>query len=807
MAGAQPTVNVSPDFKRIHEHHRNPKLCERCACWDDLTHMVSYTAQQYEELGIGQHNFWHNFWGSESQQSSLPTSLDLSQVDFHPLLDIAKSRGCVVCRMLYDGILSDDAEATSSSIILWRLWPQSLLAQDMLDSQYVKRRPGAWTENFLLSFFIVDTNVGHGEPPKLEPHYVGVELSYTSLYHGLEDAKLWDRRYVNTESVKRWLLECKTTHPEMCSQNVFRPRVLPPGFRLIDVSKEIVVEPQEPIDDYVALSYQWATATADVGRDIMLLRDNLEELQTPGSLTANRLPEVIQDAMQFCRDIGQRYLWVDRLCIFQDSEDEDGSKRHQVEAMDAIYWLATLTLVACADGIGTGLPGASSRPRQNINTQWSFSQHKRPLYFFEPPPAKEIIQRSSWNTRGWTFQECWISRRRIFFGANYALLTCFYYNRGEELLSRNWHLSHPRDWGTAFADVRKNPALAKYRFTDPVDHYRTAVQNYTSRSLGLANDILLAFLGVNKLINEKLQTTSLFGLPKKHLLGTLIWFRVGVPSPDTKGCVPPDIPSWSWASGLGRVHYFELLKNCVGNLVRFWYSENRMVYEVVEATCWFDGVWVNGGRRRPTIPDSLSLDDEVQRFQENTDLINRQYKISDSRIWETCPHRPLEAINRRQISDESRTLALQNPGCLVFNTTGAFLTVKVREAAVLVHHSRSEYDIGVKGAKSFNILSDEGITIGATIGETFPQNHKLNLATNESFKCHVIVLGACLTPTHQVKAENPLADPALGEGITWCLLVMLVERSGHLSSRLAIGMVNASAWEMVKPTWQTIFLV
>ncbi|KAI0186957.1 heterokaryon incompatibility, partial [Xylaria flabelliformis] len=183
-------------------------------------------------------------------------------------------------------------------------------------------------------------------------------------------------------------------------------RRLPPGFRVIDVWRECVVLEPKKFCEYVALSYQWAAATtADETRQkIKLNGDNwLEKL---GCMLLDRLPEVIEDVIQSCRDIEQKYLWADHLCIFQHGNVAEKSKQEQINGMDAIYWLATLTLVAGANGVGVGLPGASSRPRSSLdNHSWEFlgrSDHPG-SYFSEP--SYEVANSSSWNTRGWTFQE------------------------------------------------------------------------------------------------------------------------------------------------------------------------------------------------------------------------------------------------------------------------------------------------------------------------------------------------------------------------------------------------------------------
>jgi hypothetical protein len=58
------------------------------------------------------------------------------------------------------------------------------------------------------------------------------------------------------------------------------------------------------------------------------------------------LPLSIQDAIYLTRQIGERYLWVDSLCIIQDDPED---KAAVIPEMGAIYGNAYLTIVA-ADG-------------------------------------------------------------------------------------------------------------------------------------------------------------------------------------------------------------------------------------------------------------------------------------------------------------------------------------------------------------------------------------------------------------------------------------------------------------------------
>jgi hypothetical protein len=49
--------------------------------------------------------------------------------------------------------------------------------------------------------------------------------------------------------------------------------------------------------------------------------------------------------MKLVSELGGTYLWVDRLCILQD---DDNDKAQQIPRMDSIYSLAELTIIAAS---------------------------------------------------------------------------------------------------------------------------------------------------------------------------------------------------------------------------------------------------------------------------------------------------------------------------------------------------------------------------------------------------------------------------------------------------------------------------
>lgn len=173
-----------------------------------------------------------------------------------------------------------------------------------------------------------------------------------------------------------------STDWNMCTQDV----------RVIDVERRCVsLLPDKA--DYVALSYVWGS---DRTKHAELTTANLPVLEAPGSLASGQLPRTLEDSIECCRRIGQKYLWVDRLCIVQDDTAENMAV--QLEQMFAIYHQASFTLVTLAgEDASYGLPGVSL-PRQHTQRIFMFKNFSVVQC---PPHVEDLIRSSEWYTRGW----------------------------------------------------------------------------------------------------------------------------------------------------------------------------------------------------------------------------------------------------------------------------------------------------------------------------------------------------------------------------------------------------------------------
>lgn len=284
---------------------------------------------------------------------------------------------------------------------------------------------------------------------------------------------------------------------------------------------------------YCALSYVWGKV---VEKWFTLTRENSVSLSSKNALVGASLPQTVKDAMQLCVELGERYLWVDSLCIVQN---DTIFQKQQIDIMDTIYAAATFTIVAAAGyHANAGLPGISiwqrSAQRQAITIQDIEVSNAIPV-------MKDTVEISVWNSRGWTYQEHMFSKRCIFLTDAQAYFAC---NQGVQnerpgrLVAENWSVN------------RYKPSR---RSKDLMNAYKTNVTDYTLRSLTSQADILRAFQGVLNDMSKTFSQSFHFGLPLGNLVDALLWQPAHqAVKREAAGVV---LPSWSWASINGVIKY------------------------------------------------------------------------------------------------------------------------------------------------------------------------------------------------------------------------------------------------------------
>lgn len=164
-------------------------------------------------------------------------------------------------------------------------------------------------------------------------------------------------------------------------------------LRAIDVCEERLVKLETP-QRYIALSYVWGQAPS-----FRLLRGNLARLSEVGGLKAIQgdLSQTVKDAIRLVYLIGERYLWVDALCLVQD---DPADMSHGIENMDIVYEGALATVVA-ANGKDqySGLTGINDVER---NTRQLIRQVVPGVKMTIIEGLCDYFGMAHYSTRGWT---------------------------------------------------------------------------------------------------------------------------------------------------------------------------------------------------------------------------------------------------------------------------------------------------------------------------------------------------------------------------------------------------------------------
>jgi hypothetical protein len=169
---------------------------------------------------------------------------------------------------------------------------------------------------------------------------------------------------------------------------------------------------------YVALSYRSGEAVSK------LHQTTLSALQQDGALEDselwNRLPLKIQHAILLTSAIGERYLWVDSLCI--DHNDRITTSE-QLNLMAAIYAGAIFTIIAGDGDRASGINGLRyiSQPREINQKVFPIGQER---LIVRNAGIFTLEHFHNYHNRSWTYQEFKMSPRKLLFMKGEAHWLC-----------------------------------------------------------------------------------------------------------------------------------------------------------------------------------------------------------------------------------------------------------------------------------------------------------------------------------------------------------------------------------------------
>lgn len=303
------------------------------------------------------------------------------------------------------------------------------------------------------------------------------------------------------------------------------------------------------------------------------------------------MPQTLQDAVKITRMLDIRYIWIDALCIIQDSHDD---WERESQSMNKVYGNAYLTIAALASSKACDrfllrpsefeasiLLSVIAEPPSNSNATPTVIKAYLRATDRDDQYMEEDIHSCDWITRGWTHQERYLARRIFYFTKRQLYFSCGVDYRSENNEPAAWDNLPLRFCGTRFSldshrpySVTQRPSIYDEWYQITVDYCRCKL-TYNSDKLpaitGLANELLTAV--------KDPKEQFLAGLWKSDLAYGLLWIiEQGWRIKPTKENFTT--PSWSWVSCVGRIIYVGKKWSATDSLER----SARQMFQLVDVS-------------------------------------------------------------------------------------------------------------------------------------------------------------------------------------------------------------------------------
>ena len=372
-----------------------------------------------------------------------------------------------------------------------------------------------------------------------------------------------------------WIEDCVLNHPQ-CERKSGDRNFYPTRLLRIDETgckswSLVLTGPDcDRSTPWMTLSHRWSSWLRT-----KLTSTNVADLQQEQPMT--RLPTVFQDAMFMARQLGVSYIWIDALCIIQDSQP-DWQKESAL--MQYIYSGSICNISSCG----------------SQDNQQPFFRHRHPdvsltrtvqLEWAPTEGGYAVLDMAFWdehvherplNRRAWVFQERLLSPRLLHFSQDQILFECRM-GVASEFYPSGLPKSYMTQSFTNFKSLavfglemgsgqRTNTQVQLDSLIGVYQYWTSLVEVYSRCHMTRAEDKLIALSGVARIFQDKLADTYLAGLWKGWFFQSLMWRCSALPGNSfTNARRDPShrAPSWSWASIDGPIFYDDDAQDWAGS--------------------------------------------------------------------------------------------------------------------------------------------------------------------------------------------------------------------------------------------------
>jgi len=352
-----------------------------------------------------------------------------------------------------------------------------------------------------------------------------------------------------------WLTTCRTSQSfhVRCNETHLKE----PGWyptRLIDIGERgarnwnlrVISQDGKPDSAarYMTLSYRWGENPT-----LLLLKSNIDDLRA-GNLI-HKLPLTFRDFIIVARRFVVRYVWIDALCIIQDSESDWEA---EAPMMRYVYANSVCNVAASASsdpegGLFRERPAKSLMP--GLISSSPFSDRTQNYFIADIDYWKHEVDYGPFHKRGWVYQEILLAPRILYFDQKQILWECSAERNSEFGFRSGTSPAYPLQKNQLFRYLTASSDAESGQMSENIQKlWMELVQEYSSCVLTKPCDKLFAFSGIAKLFQQYTNDVYVAGLWKSRLVETMDCY-VALPKPLSSSTYRA--PSWSWAALDGPV--------------------------------------------------------------------------------------------------------------------------------------------------------------------------------------------------------------------------------------------------------------
>lgn len=366
-------------------------------------------------------------------------------------------------------------------------------------------------------------------------------LKHNSPYHTVSTMNT--RPESCAPQIQAWIDRCTNDH-DLCTRLRCVNDAKWHPTRLIDVSLDTGGPSVRLEDDpeklsganYNTLSYCWGPKP----HFLKLQSNNYSHFKS--GILISSLPKTLQDSVVLTRALGIRYIWIDALCIVQDSVANQDWLQEALR-MSNVYGRSYINIAASSSSTAEGglfrerdpviVNGVSLNPQGAEKEGYVINRYKDWFFNFQFEPL---------NLRAWALQERRLSSRTIHFTDTQVYWECSNLCASEVYPNgKPWDVqwSHRQNQIAVVRDTKQATLEERH------DTWWWLVWEYSKGKLSVESDRLVAIAGLAKSLDVVPGDGYVAGQWTMDMPHGLTWWALGFFKRSTETFCAP---TWSWAS-------------------------------------------------------------------------------------------------------------------------------------------------------------------------------------------------------------------------------------------------------------------